>query len=714
MTRDAGRGRAEPLGAAVRDGGVNFALYSEGAAGASVCLFDSPSASAPAAEIRLPSRTGHVRHGFVPGLRPGQVYGYRVEGPWAPERGLRFDPGKVLLDPYARAVARAARWCPDLYSYASDDPPDPAALERPASFSCSAASAPLGVVTRLEPRMDWDSTRPRTRWEDTLIYELHVRGYTKLHPEVPRGLRGTFGGLASEPVLDHLRRLGVTAVELLPVQHHADEHRLEKLGLTNFWGYQPLAWFAPEPAYASADGAGAVAEFRQMVRRFHAAGLEVILDVVYNHTCELGHDGPTLSLRGLDNATYYCLDPEDRRRYVDRTGCGNTLRTRHPAVVRLVLDSLRYWRGHMGVDGFRFDLAAALGRSAGRFDPWSALLVAIQQDPLLRGAKLIAEPWDLEPDDGSQLGRFPHQWSEWNGRFRDDVRRFWRGDAGFAPAVATRIAGSSDLFATPGRSPRASVNFVTAHDGFTLADLVSYSRKRNQPNGEGGRDGEDRNHSWSCGCEGPCSDPAVRALRGRQQRNLLATLLLSAGAPMLVAGDEFGRTQLGNNNAYCQDNEVSWVDWSLLEGSRLAGFVAGLAAVRRSQLRLGKQGFFDGLADPRTGAKDLAWIGPDGAELTASDWSDPGLACFGALYRTGRPGALLLLINASERERGFRLPGGRWSLLISTAAGRAGPRAGPGAAAVVRVEGRSLILLSASVRRGAGAEAECGGCRRAQ
>ena len=690
MSLDASTGRPYPLGATPCAAGVNFALYSEHAESVTVCLYDAATDGAPARCVRLGERTGHVRHGLVRGLRPGQIYGYRVEGPWSPDSGHRFDRGKILLDPYARAIARVSSWGPDAYSYEADDYPDAAALGRSASFTSNAASAPLGIVTGAEGA-GAGFARPRTSWGDTLIYEAHVRGLTKLHPEVAPEQRGTFAGLVSEPVLDHLRRLGVTAIELLPVQHHVDEHRLEKLGLTNYWGYQPLAYFAPEPTYSSVAGAGAVAEFREMVRRFHAAGIEVILDVVYNHTGELGHDGPTLSFRGIDNATYYRLQPDDKRRYVDLTGCGNTLSTGHPAVVQLVLDSMRYWVTQMGVDGFRFDLAAALGRGGGAFDPWSPVFSAIRQDPALRGIKLIAEPWDLKAGGGCELGRFPVEWSEWNCRFRDDVRRFWRGDSGLAPALATRLAGSSDLFGTCGRSPHASVNFVTAHDGFTLADLVSYSGKRNVANGEGGRDGHDGNHSWNCGREGPTSDEEVMALRERQQRNLLATLLLSLGVPMLTSGDEFGRTQRGNNNAYCQDNEVSWVDWSMAHGSPLVGFTAALASLRRTEGVFRKGGFFDGEHDPVTGQKDIAWIRPEGTEISGADWSDPDCSCLGAIYGgTGNP-MIALLLNVGGAPCDFALPSGSWILLIDTWTASALPV--PHSGRRVRVHERSLVLL---------------------
>ena len=464
--------------------GANFALFSEHSEAVELCLFDSPCQRRPTQVLPLASRTGGVFHARIAGIKAGQIYGYRVRGPWDPAAGHRFDPCKVLLDPYARAIARPPKWGPEVYSYRSDTYPNPAALDQAGSNLDSGDCSPLGIVVDTAPPPS-AASRPGTSWRDTLIYELHVRGMTKLHPEVDPGLRGTYAGLASEPVLEHLRSLGVSAVELLPVQHFVDDHRLAKLGLTNYWGYQPLGYFAPEPRYAAATGAAVAQEFRDMVERFHQAGIEVILDVVYNHTAEQGHDGPTLSFRGIDNASYYRLEPGDRRRYVDYTGCGNTLNTQHPAVVRLVMDSLRYWVEAMGVDGFRFDLAAVIGRTERGFDRRAPLLAAISQDPVLRSVKLIAEPWDLNSHDSMQLGNFPSDWAEWNLRFRDETRCFWRGDAHMVPRLASRLAGSSDVFGLRRRSPQSSVNFVASHDGFTLADLVSYTRKLNSANGEG-------------------------------------------------------------------------------------------------------------------------------------------------------------------------------------------------------------------------------------
>ena len=666
MSRNVSPGTHHPLGATPRQGGVNFALFSEHAERVNLCLFDSSASQRPSETIALEWCTDYVHHVFVEGIRPGQVYGYRVEGPWDPVHGHRFDPNKVLLDPYARVIARKSRWGPGVYSYHADEYPDASAPQRFLNGLDSAATAPLGMVSA-PPDVAWDAKRPRIAWSDTLIYELHVRGFTRLHPEVPPNERGTYKGLASDPVLEHLQHLGVTAVELLPVQHFVTEDRLEKRGLRNYWGYQPLGYFAPEPSYSSVPGTQAVAEFQAMVRRFHEAGIEVILDVVFNHTGELGHDGPTLSFRGIDNASYYRLDERDPRKYLNYSGCGNTLRTDHPPVVRLVIDSLQYWIQTMGVDGFRFDLAATLGRTQRDFDRSAPLLAAIAQASALDGAKLIAEPWDLKGEGGDQLGQFPETWSEWNRCFRDDTRRYWLNHgAGCTGSFATRIAGSSDIFSPRDRGPRASINFVTAHDGFTLADLVTYGRKRNLANGENDQDGDDWNHSWNCGLEGPTTDAAVLSLRARQRRNLLATLMLSQGVPMLTAGDEFGRTQRGNNNAYCQDNEISWVDWSLDQNSPSVEFVRSLVRLRNADTAFRRERFFQGLADPRTGRKDVHWVLHDGTEISPDQWSDPDLAGFGAAIAGETGNRYLLLFNPTAAARRFVLPGSDWHVLVDT------------------------------------------------
>ena len=690
MPRNVSPGTHHPLGATPRHGGVNFALFSEHAERVTLCLYDPSLSQRPTETIPLEWCTEHVHHAFVEGIRPGQVYGYRVEGPWDPVRGHRFDPKKVLLDPYARVVAREAHWDPRIYSYQADEYPDASESQHLLNGFDSASTAPLGMVLD-PPAIAWDANRPRIPWSDTLIYELHVRGFTRLHPDVPPQERGTYKGLASDPVLEYLRRLGVTAVELLPVQHFVTEERLQRLGLRNYWGYQPLSYFAPEPSYSSVPGSEAVAEFQTMVRRFHEAGIEVILDVVFNHTGELGHDGPTLSFRGIDNASYYRLDDTDRTKYLNYSGCGNTLRTHHPAVVRLVIDSLQYWVQTMGVDGFRFDLAATLGRTDSDFHRSAPLLAAIRQSPALDGTKLIAEPWDLKEAGGDQLGQFPGAWSEWNRCFRDDTRRYWLGHGSGPGNFATRIAGSSDIFSPRDRGPRASINFVTAHDGFTLADLVTYRRKRNLANGENDQDGEDWNHNWNCGLEGPTTDAAVLSLRARQRRNLLATLMLSQGVPMLTAGDEFGRTQRGNNNAYCQDNEINWVDWSLAQGSRSVEFVRSLVRLRSADKAFRREGFFHGLVDSETGRKDVSWVFDDGTEISPEQWSDPDLAGFGAAMAGETGHWYLLLFNPTAKACTFTLPKSDWRILVDTWSADA-----LGAAAIrksVDVREYSLVLL---------------------
>ena len=691
MSRDVSRGSPYPLGATVEAAGTNFSLFSEHAESVTLCLFDSAQDSAPSETIPLQWQTAGVFHAFVSGIRHGQIYGYRVAGPWDPVSGHRFDSRKVLLDPYARAIAREARWDPSLYAYRASEYPDSSAVEQFLNALDSARCAPLGVVVGPVAGADVPE-RPGTAWRDSVIYELHVRGFTKLHPDLSPVERGTYKGLGSEAVLEYLKYLGVTAVELLPVQHSVTEHRLRRSGLVNYWGYQPLAYFAPEPSYAVAGGLGAVDEFREMVRNIHSAGIEVILDVVFNHTGELGHEGPMLSFRGIDNSTYYRLDPSDRRRYLNYTGCGNTFNTHHPAVLRLVLDCLRYWVETMGVDGFRFDLAATLGRTSESFDRWAPLFAAIRQAPALQGIKLIAEPWDLKPEDGDQLGNFPRGWSEWNRCFRDDVRRYWMGHDSRASALATRLAGSSDVFRHRRRRPQASINFITSHDGFTLADLVTYERKRNDANGESGRDGEGSNHNWNCGAEGPSSDPKILALRERVRRNLLATLFLSQGVPMLVAGDEFGRTQSGNNNAYCQDNATSWVDWTLAKENALVKFVRELARIRASEAAFRRESFFEGAVDPETGRKDISWIRPDGTDALASEWSSGGLECFGAEIAGSRGRRYLVLSNPTAEPREFQVPAVEWRVLIDTST--------PGAAGDTlqrtsyEAGTRSLVLLA--------------------
>ncbi|HET6611216.1 MAG TPA: glycogen debranching protein GlgX [Kofleriaceae bacterium] len=600
-------GEPYPLGATYDGAGTNFSVFSEAATQVDLCLFDDDGREE---RIALPEVTGFCWHGYIPNLGPGKRYGFRVHGPYAPERGVRCDPGKLLLDPYAKAVVGDLSWHKSLFS-------SPGNPDGPLIPADSAPHMPRSVV--VNPYFNWQNDRPpKNPWHETVIYELHVKGFTRLHPEVPERLRGTYAGLAHPAVIDHLTDLGITAVELLPVHHFVSEHALTGRGLNNYWGYNSISYFAPHAGYASsAVPGGQVQEFKQMVRMLHEAGIEIILDVVYNHTAEGDHRGPTLCFRGLDN-NYYRLAPNQPGRYVDYTGCGNSLNMRHPHVLQLIMDSLRYWVLEMHVDGFRFDLAAALARELHAVDRLSAFFDLIHQDPVLQQVKLIAEPWDVG-EGGYQVGNFPPLWSEWNGKYRDTVRDFWRGQDQTIAELAYRFTGSSDLYETTGRRPYASINFVTAHDGFTLRDLVSYNHKHNDANGEGNRDGESHNRSWNCGVEGPTDDPAILALRARQQRNFLVTLIFSQGVPMLVAGDELGRTQGGNNNAYCQDNEVSWIDWAHIDHDLLA-FVTDLIAFRETHPVLQRRRWFQGQPIRGKGLEDIGWFRPDGDEMSDNDW----------------------------------------------------------------------------------------------
>ncbi len=618
-------GRPYPLGATWDGGGVNFALFSKHATAVELCLFDAPKAKSERIRILLPDRTDFVWHGYVPDLRPGQLYGYRVHGPYEPEAGHRFNSNKVVLDPYAKAIGRTATWSPALLGYDPEDPRKDLAMG-PAD---SAAIAPLGAV--IDTGFDWDGdARPDTPWSRTLIYEAHVKGMTQLHPDVPPELRGTYAGLATEASINHLKSLGVTALELMPIHQHAIDRSLAERGLTNYWGYNTLAYFAPDVRFASTTlPMGPVREFKSMVRALHRAGIEVILDVVYNHTCEGDRLGPTLSLRGVDNASYYRLLPGDRSRYEDFTGCGNTLNMQTPRVLQLIMDSLRYWVTEMHVDGFRFDLASALARELHAVDRLSAFFDIIQQDPVLSRVKLIAEPWDLG-EGGYQVGNFPNGWAEWNGKYRDAVRHFWRGDSESAAGLATRLSGSSDLYEDDGRRPHASVNFITCHDGFTLRDLVSHERKHNAANRDLNRDGSDQNISQNFGVEGVTDDLTIRDMRWRQMRSFLATLFLSQGVPMLSHGDEFGRSQLGNNNSYCQDNELTWLDWDIDDDQRaFLDFVKHATQVWTSQATLHRRKFFHGRPIRGGSVKDVAWFRPDGEEMTDEDWRHERCTCLG-------------------------------------------------------------------------------------
>jgi glycogen operon protein len=608
---------------------VNFALYAEHATKVELCLFDSPEAERESERIPMPEQTDMAWHVFLPDVTPGLLYGYRVHGPYEPKQGHRFNPNKVLLDPYAKLVGRGTQWDDSLFGYrvGSND--------QDLSFDDrdSAPYAPLAAV--IDPAFTWGDDRPpQTPMHKTIIYEMHVRGFTKLHASIPENLRGTYAGLASAPAIRYLKKLGVTAVELMPVHHFLQDRHLVDRGLANYWGYNTLAYFAPEIRYASeGHPLDAVREFKLMVRNLHKAGIEVILDVVYNHTAEGNQLGPTLSFRGIDNAAYYRLVADDRRYYMDYTGCGNTLNVMNPRVLQLIMDSLRYWITEMHVDGFRFDLASALARELHAVDKLGAFFDIIHQDPIISQSKLIAQPWDLG-EGGYMVGNFPAQWSEWNGKYRDCVRSFWKGDGGVVSEFATRFCGSSDLYAWSGRRPKASVNFITCHDGFTLEDLVSYDSKHNKANGEDNRDGADDNISWNCGVEGPTGRRSVLALRDRKKRSMLATLIFSQGVPMLLAGDELGHTQSGNNNAYCQDNEITWLNWAASKRKRnrqLQEFVRKVIEIFHEQPVFHRRKFFSGRAIGGAEAPHIAWLNPDGTEMTEKQWNAPHVRCFGVL-----------------------------------------------------------------------------------
>jgi isoamylase len=614
-------GQRAPLGATPVDGGTNFAVASNTADAVLLCLFDDAGVET---QVRLRDFDAGVWHGFVAGVGPGQRYGYRVLGGFEPARGVRSNPAKLLLDPYARAITGAVSFGPEVRG---DDPADPA---RPSMLD-SAAHVPRSLV--VDPSFDWGrQVRPTIRYADTIIYEVHVKGFTMAHPDVPPELRGTYAGLGHEAAVAHLLDLGVTAVELLPVHHSVPEAFLVERGLTNYWGYNTIGFFAPHEGYSASARAGRpggqVSEFKAMVRALHEAGLEVLLDVVYNHTAEGDHRGPTLCHRGLDNPAYYRLDPQDPGRYVDTTGCGNALNVADAHGLQLIMDSLRYWLVEMQVDGFRFDLAPTLAREAGAFDRSAAFFDLVAQDPVVSRAKLIAEPWDVGQPDSYDIGHFPPLWSEWNGKYRDTMRDFWRRRDGLVPEFATRFSGSSDLYGGSRRRPTASVNLITVHDGFTLADLVAYDHKHNEANGENNRDGTDDNRSWNCGAEGPTDDPEIVALRERQSRAMLTTLMLSFGVPMLLGGDELGRTQGGNNNAYCQDNEMTWFDWTNVDNDVLA-FTKRLIALRRSHPVFRRRRFLVGMD-----AQELLWFTPSGTPMTPENWADPAARCLG-IYLDG-------------------------------------------------------------------------------
>jgi len=668
-------GRPYPLGATWDGMGVNFALFSENATKVELCLFDSVNAQSESKRIVIPEKDEEVWHVYLPDLTPGQLYSYRVHGPYEPQHGHRFNAHKLVFDPYAKSIGRDLRWDDALYGY-----PHGAGNDADFDERDSAPFAPLACV--IEPEFTWgDDRAPRTRWHETVVYEVHVKGFTRQHPLVPENLRGTYAGLASSAAIRHLRDLGVTAVELMPIQYHVDDRFLVESGRTNYWGYNTLGFFAPDPRYAAAGPDWAVQEFKSMVRTLHSAGIEVILDVVYNHTAEGNHLGPTLSMRGIDNAAYYRL-ADDRRYCVDFTGCGNSLNVSQPCVLKLIMDSLRYWVLEMHVDGFRFDLCSALARQLYEVDRLGAFFDIIHQDPVISMVKLIAEPWDLGPG-GYQVGNFPVLWTEWNGKYRDCVRRFWKGDGGTVAELATRLSGSSDLYQQTSRKPSASLNFVTCHDGFTLRDLVGYRFKHNEANGENNRDGTDQNNSWNCGVEGPTDDGSINALRGRQQRNLFATLLLSQGVPMLLAGDELGHTQLGNNNAYCQDSPLTWLNWDLAPDQReLLEFVRGLTKLRSQNPVFRRRHFFQGRPIHGLDVKDLYWLTPAGTEMSDQNWNAGNARCFGMGLLGGQidetdaqgerivSGSFLILLNANDECVSFRLMARardqNWQLVFDT------------------------------------------------
>jgi isoamylase len=708
-------GVAYPLGAAYDGAGTNFTLFSEVAERVELCLFDADSregAGASETRIRLPEVDGFVWHGYLPGVGPGQHYGYRVHGPHDPAAGQRCNPAKLLIDPYAKAVSTAAAqdvvaWDESLFGYRFADP-----------LQCndddSATHAPKSVV--ISPYFDWaDDRHPRTPYHETVIYEAHVRGLTIAHPEIPAEMRGTYAGLAHPVMINYLTTLGVTAVELMPVHQFITDHHLAKRGLTNYWGYNTVAFFAPHNGYAATGTIGfraheVVTQFKSMVRELHAANIEVILDVVYNHTAEGNHLGPTLSMRGVDNAAYYHLVEDDLRYYMDYTGTGNSLNVRHPHTLQLIMDSLRYWVNDMHVDGFRFDLASTLAREFYDVDRLATFFELVQQDPVISQVKLIAEPWDVGPG-GYQVGNFPPLWTEWNGKYRDTVRDFWRGEPGTLGEFGSRFTGSSDLYQADGRRPYASINFVTAHDGFTLTDLVSYNDKHNEANGEDGRDGTDDNRSWNCGVEGTTGDDKVLALRAQQRRNMLATLLLSQGIPMLLHGDELGRTQQGNNNVYCQDNELSWVDWKSVD-EELILFTAALITMRREHPVFRRRRFFAGR--PIRGGdelRDIAWFTPSGEEMTKQDWevgfgqcltvflNGDGISDADARGQRIVDTSFLLCFNSHHEDIDMQLPGTNygqeWTVVLDTATGDPPGTTGvttPGDTKIT-VTGRSLKVL---------------------
>ena len=700
-SRKVSEGSAEAHGAIWDGKGTNFTLFSANAARVEVCLFD-PKGERELERLTLPEYTDGFWHGYIADVHPGSVYGMRVHGPYNPEAGHRFNPNKLVLDPYARAHIGELKWGPECFGYTIGADGDDLTFDE----RDSAPFMPKCVI--VDPNFDWRG-QPRSRgvpWDRTIIYETHVRGFTQLHPSVPERHRGTYRGLAAREVIAYVKSLGVTTVELLPIHTFINDSHLLERKLTNYWGYNSIGFFAPDTRYASEPEQN-LREFKEMVASFHDAGLEVVLDVVYNHTAEGNERGPTLSFKGIDNATYYRLLPDRKRYYINDTGTGNTLNLSHPAVIEMVMDSLRYWVNELHVDGFRFDLGTILAREPDGFDNQSGFLKACNQDPTLRSVKLIAEPWDCGPG-GYQVGGFPPGWAEWNDRYRDTTRDFWRGEAS-ARDLAPRLCASGDVFNHLGRRPSSCVNFVTAHDGFTLNDLVSYNDKHNEANGEHNNDGSSNNRSWNCGAEGETDDDGINALRGRQMRNFLATLLLSQGTPMLLAGDEFARTQRGNNNAYCQDNEVSWFDWRLGDAAKAQiRFVQKLTSLRSKYPILRRNRFLTGSHDEELDVKDLTWINASGAEMRDDEWSDDRMRCFGMLIdgrarptgirQRGSAATMLLVLNAHHDLVDFTLPtqadGSVWRRLIDTnvTEDSEAPEFAPGSR--YGITGRSLLLFA--------------------
>ena len=688
------------MGATYDGSGTNFALFSEAAERVELCLFDNGTET----RVALPEVDGFVWHGFIPNIEPGQRYGYRVYGPYDPHAGRRCNPNKLLLDPYAKAIDGTFDWNQSLFGYNFGDPDS-------RNDDDSAASMPKSVV--ISPFFDWGVDRPPGHeYADTVIYEAHVKGLTQTHPDIPEQIRGTYSAVAHPVIIEHLQSLGVNAIELMPVHHFANDSTLLDKGLTNYWGYNTIAFLAPDSKYSSSTTPGGqVQEFKAMVRALHEADIEVILDVVYNHTAEGNHLGPTLSMRGIDNAAYYRLVDDDKRYYMDYTGTGNSLNVGHPHTLQLIMDSLRYWVTEMHVDGFRFDLAATLAREFYDVDRLAAFFELVQQDPTVSQVKLIAEPWDVGPG-GYQVGNFPPQWTEWNGKYRDTVRDYWRGEPATLDEFAYRLTGSADLYEHTGRRPVASINFVTAHDGFTLRDLVSYNEKHNDANGEDNRDGESNNKSWNCGAEGPAEDPAINALRARQQRNFLATLLLSQGVPMISHGDELGRTQRGNNNVYCQDNETSWINWAQAD-TELMEFTREVSALRAAHPVFRRRRFFSGRPVRQRGGAglpDIAWFAPDGSEMSDEDW-ETAFAKSVAVYLNGQgipyldergqrvtDDSFVLCFNAHHEPIQFTLPpkefGASWKRVIYT--GSDGAEGPVEAGATVPVDARAVLVLEAA------------------